>query len=157
MADVTSWIGPATSLIAAVGALPLAGLVQNRGEARIRNSIASSMKTIKELDDLKLPNDTELKQKLQQCLDDDLSALTQLVTSRNERKERNVPSLAVGFVFGAGLTIPLWFMWEPQKWWTWLIFGTLAFLAAIMFLGALLAWRKPPNPPKEKKLKSGAV
>jgi hypothetical protein len=47
-------------------------------------------------------------------------------------------------------------MWEPQKWWTWLIFGALAFLAAIMFLGALLAWRKPPNPPKEKKLKAGA-
>jgi hypothetical protein len=92
MTDVTSWIGPATSLIAAVDALPLAGLVQNRGEARIRNSIASSMKTIKELDDLKLPNDTELKQKLQQCLDDDLSALTQLVTSRSERKERTSPA-----------------------------------------------------------------
>ena len=151
MTDVASWLGPATSLITAVGALPVAGLVQNRGETRIRNSVASTIKTINELDDLKLSNDVALKKKLEQSLEDDLDALAHLITSRNERKERNVPSLAVGLVFAALLTIPLWFMWEPQTWWSWVIFCGLATTAAIMVLGALLAWRKPPPPPKQKK------
>ena len=95
MTDVVSWLGPAASVITAVGALPVAGLAQNRGESRVRASITSSIKTIKELDGLNLGNDVTLKQKLEQCLDDDFSALAQIVQARNEQKERNVPSLAV--------------------------------------------------------------
>jgi hypothetical protein len=60
VADVISWLGPSASFITAVGALPLANLVQNRGEHRVRSSIASSLKTLKELDDLKLSNEIAL-------------------------------------------------------------------------------------------------
>ena len=157
MADVTSWIGPATSLIAAVGALPLAGLVQNRGEARIRNSIASSMKTIKELDDLKLPNDTELKQELQQCLDDDLSSAhaARHVPQRAERAQRPQPRCRLRLRCGADHSI--------------VVHVGTAEVVDVAHLRhprlprgdhvprSALAWRKPPNPPKEKKLKSGTV
>jgi hypothetical protein len=89
VADVIPWLGPAASLITAVGALPLANLVQNRGEHRVRSSIASSLKTIKELDDLKLSNEIALRKKLEQSLDDDLSALAHIVQTRNEHKLAN--------------------------------------------------------------------
>jgi len=117
----------------------------------VRSSIVSSLKTIKELDDLKLSNEIALRKKLEQGLDDDLSALAHIVQTRNEHKERSgckphhrnhllrrADRAAVADVETAGL-VDVGSLRSPRD------------RRAVMLLGGILARRKPPWPPNQKK------
>lgn len=145
MAEVSGWLGPITTLIAALGTLPLAAFAQNRGENRVRVSIENSIKTLKEIDGLPLSNNTALVKRLEQRLESDLDALARKIDARNEQKSRNWPSLAAAIFLAALITLPMWFMWRPQVWWTWTIFVGLGIGAAFTVLLGIFALLSQPH------------
>jgi hypothetical protein len=103
--DLASVAGPAASLITALGALPLAALLQNRRETRVRNSIANNIKTINDISGAKLANEQALIITLESGLQSDVSALAKLIEGRNQEKKRNWASLFVAIFLAAIITI----------------------------------------------------
>jgi uncharacterized membrane protein len=65
MPDFTSVAGPLASLVAAISALPLGRLAQNRQEVKVRASIESSFKFAKELEEVAIDNKKVLTQKIE--------------------------------------------------------------------------------------------
>lgn len=154
MPDLTSLAGPLASLVAAISALPLGRLAQNRREAKVRTSIEASIKVVKELEGLSIDNKQALNQKIEVALENDLDTLARLVQARNREKRRNWASLAVA-VFAAGLlTIPLWFLWKPATTLSWSLFLFCGISAALLLLGGVLACFNPPEGADEGSKKS---
>lgn len=147
--DLASVAGPAASLITALGALPLAALLQNRREMRVRNSIENNIKIINDISGAKLANEQALITTLESGLQSDVSALVKLIESRNQEKKRNWASLFVAIFLAAIITIPLWLLWRPENGWTWALFILLATVATMLLIGGLsacfTAGRKDPS------------
>jgi hypothetical protein len=145
MPDFTSVAGPIASLVAAISALPLGKLAQNRQEMKVRASIESSIKVVKELEEITIDNKKVLTQKIEAVLENDLDALNRLIEARNQEKRRNWASLAVAVFISGVLTIPLWFLWQPTTVRSWSIFLFFGITAALFLLLGGFAFFNPPK------------
>lgn len=88
-------------------ALPLAALLQNRREMRVRNSIANNIKIINDISGAKLANEQALITTFEGGLQSDVSVLAKLIEDRNQEKKRDWASLFVAIFLAAIITIPL--------------------------------------------------
>ncbi len=153
MPDFASVAGPIASLVAAISALPLGRLAQNRQEMKVRASIESSIKVAKELEEITINNKKVLTQKIEAALENDLDALNRLVEARNQEKRRNWASLTVAVFISGILTIPLWFLWRPTAVHSWSIFLFFGITAALFLLLGGFAFFNPPKSADESDKK----
>jgi len=140
---------------AAITALPLGRLVQNRQEAKVRASIESGIKIAKDLAEIPLDSKQALTRKIELALENDLDSLNRIIEARNQEKRRNLPSLAVAVFMAGTLTIPLWFLWRPTTPLSWSIFLFLGFAAAILLLVGGFAYFNPPERTNESGKSEG--
>lgn len=135
--DLDAISGPIVSVLTALGAVPLAQFAQRGREFRLRRAIEANIKIAAGLGEGQLTNEERLRSKIESILDQQIDALSRLEAGKHAAKLRDYGSLAVGTVFTALVTLPMWFMWRPEQWWSWTIFVVLGLLAFIFLASGL--------------------
>ncbi|WP_275293186.1 hypothetical protein [Amycolatopsis sp. La24] len=149
--DLSSLTGPAATLIAALAGLPLGQVAVRRRESRLRDGVQSNLSTIEKLREIDPGNVELLIGKIEQALVIQMDGLLSLEEVHAKEKKRNWPSLAAAFFLAALVSTPMWFLWMPARWYTWLLFIGLAVFALLLILSGFGAWSAGPPGKKEKK------
>ncbi|MEU9827943.1 hypothetical protein [Micromonospora chersina] len=146
----------AAPILAAVGPLAISRM-QNRREARIRASIISNIGLAQSLQAAE-PQSAEatwLRLHIR-------SQVAALIEHEQKEVQRRRDWGMLFFVAGFGLpALPiLYWMWPPEKWWSWVAFVLVAAYAAAVIIGGIGATFQPSNKrrqdPEEKSVPAGS-
>ena len=145
MPEIGSLAGIIGSIVAAIGALPLANFSQERREKGLHDSFNMTSKTLEEAHRVSPSNKTAIAESLERTLLLQAEAIERSARKRTAEKIRNAPSLAAGVTVAAILSIPIWIIGLPDVWWERAITGVLAAIVILLVVVSFFAYFLPPR------------